>query len=707
MSGITTTTTNHPDNLFIISDSPSEQAPSLPVDPKQDAIGQVVTSVLGKHSRAEDSKKPQEQMTSSGKKLKIDAVQASPLTGETVPQIPCLVYDEELMRRLFSDHITCSPGQSIAPSSMACGSIGSSLPLEKEIPFFTFGMIPLSFKVLNWKHQDNRPPYTIPLPDLEDKVLALLNTESREIIMNVHSREARSGLHLSVVLVGPQGCGKKTLAYNVIERVQGANVYFFDAEEAAISEVSFTTIFQTIRTKVPGRNIFVINHIDILLKESKENLKLKKLLRDYELQIIGLSSRDERKSVPKQFASFIKTLNLPAMDERTTCDVLKEQFRPNIIDSAVLESSIPLIHHYFPERSNPGKSIEFFNHCLSVLGSENDELIVSQEFVLEMIAREKQLPLEKIKGTSANNLDYYNQKLADVIIGQENVIKLIARTIFKIKKGQHNKNKPPMVFVFAGPTGVGKTELAKKINELLYESQEHFLRIDMAEYKEPHSVSRLIGSPPGYVGYNEGGELTGFLTEHSSGVVLIDEVEKAHTSVVKFFLSVFDEGILTSAKGVKLNCKNVCFLMTTNLGANLSVGEKEEASEGLKHRAKAIEAIVTEHFGAEWLNRVTVIPFQPLTQQHAQKIVRLHLQKYAKEKKQDDHWDFAWTEDVVHYLARKGFDPALGARPLIKLIDTEVRDALVEADDVQNFQRGDSLLCSWTEKNGLQVERVS
>jgi len=229
-----------------------------------------------------------------------------------------------------------------------------------------------------------------------------------------------------------------------------------------------------------------------------------------------------------------------------------------------------------------------------------------------------------------------------------------------------------------GPTGVGKTELAKAIAEQLFNQEDALIRLDMSEYMEKHSVSRLIGSPPGYIGYDEGGQLTEALRRRPYSVVLFDEIEKAHHDVFNILLQIFDDGRITDSKGRVINCKNALFIMTSNLGSDQLL-QKMEHTKGTidKETLMAVlEPIIKAHFRPEFINRLDdILPFLPLKEKDMEKIVLIQLERIAKRLKEREVV-LKWSKEAVAQLAKDGYDPYFGARPLKRLIQSEIVNLL-------------------------------
>jgi ATP-dependent Clp protease ATP-binding subunit ClpB len=267
------------------------------------------------------------------------------------------------------------------------------------------------------------------------------------------------------------------------------------------------------------------------------------------------------------------------------------------------------------------------------------------------------------------------------VIGQQDAVRAVAEAIRRSRSGLSDPHRPVGVFLFVGPSGVGKTELTKTLARQLFDKEEAMVRIDMSEYMEKHSISRLIGSPPGYVGYEEGGQLTEALRRHPYSVVLLDEIEKAHPDILNILLQVFDDGRLTDSKGRYVNCKNALFIMTSNLGSDLILEKMEKGYfKGTKESLLGLlDPIIKKSFRPEFINRLDeILPFLPLQEKDMEKIVQLQLE-LVKKRLADKDIELFFSSQLVNFLAQEGYDPHFGARPLKRLIQNKVVNALSKA----------------------------
>ncbi|CAG2127033.1 Chaperone protein ClpB [Cupriavidus yeoncheonensis] len=301
---------------------------------------------------------------------------------------------------------------------------------------------------------------------------------------------------------------------------------------------------------------------------------------------------------------------------------------------------------------------------------------VGAEEIAEVVSRATGIPVSKMMQGEREKLLKMEDRLHKRVVGQDEAVRLVSDAIRRSRAGLADENKPYGSFLFLGPTGVGKTELCKALAEFLFDSEEHLIRIDMSEFMEKHSVSRLIGAPPGYVGYEEGGYLTEAVRRKPYSVVLLDEVEKAHPDVFNVLLQVLDDGRLTDGQGRTVDFKNTVIVMTSNLGSQIiqaMVGEPQEAVKG------AVWQEVRTHFRPEFLNRIDeVVVFHALDQKNIESIARIQLQRLQARLARMD-MALEVSEVALEKIASAGYDPVFGARPLKRAIQQQIENPVARA----------------------------
>lgn len=306
---------------------------------------------------------------------------------------------------------------------------------------------------------------------------------------------------------------------------------------------------------------------------------------------------------------------------------------------------------------------------------------VDEPLIAHIVSKWTGIPVSKMLEGEAEKLLNLEKELEKRVVGQDFAVKAVSEAIRRSRSGLSDPGRPTGVFLFLGPTGVGKTELAKALAVQLFDKEEAIIRLDMSEYMEKHSVSKLIGSPPGYVGYDEGGQLTEALRRRPYSIVLFDEIEKAHHDVFNILLQIFDDGRITDSKGRVVNCKNAIFIMTSNLGSQQLLEKMEHSHVELSKEAilDLLEPIIKSHFRPEFINRLDeILPFLPLRKEDMEKIVVIQLNLLAQ-RLADRHVTLTWTKKLLAYLAEAGYDRFFGARPLKRLIQQEIVNQLSNA----------------------------
>jgi ATP-dependent Clp protease ATP-binding subunit ClpB len=313
---------------------------------------------------------------------------------------------------------------------------------------------------------------------------------------------------------------------------------------------------------------------------------------------------------------------------------------------------------------------------------------VDEEDIAEVVSKWTHIPVSRLMEGEIQKLIKMEERLHQRVIGQEEAIVAVSNAIRRARAGLQDPNRPLGSFLFLGPTGVGKTELARALAEFLFDDEQAMIRIDMSEYQEKHTVSRLIGAPPGYVGYEEAGQLTEAVRRRPYSVVLFDEVEKAHPEVLNVLLQILDDGRLTDGKGRTIDFKNTVIIMTSNLGQ----GEANTMD------------IVRAHFRPEFINRIDeIIVFHPLTREHLTRIVDIQIAGLLK-RLEERKIHVVLTDAAKDLIVREGFDPAYGARPLKRTIQRLVLDALALRVLQGEFVEGDTVVVD-AGREGLKFEK--
>ena len=310
---------------------------------------------------------------------------------------------------------------------------------------------------------------------------------------------------------------------------------------------------------------------------------------------------------------------------------------------------------------------------------------IGEEEIATILARWTHIPVSKMSMSEMQKLAHMEENLQKRVVGQDEAITAVSNALRRSRAGIAEEKRPIGSFIFLGPTGVGKTELAKALAEFMFDDEEALVRVDMSEYMEKHSVSKMIGSPPGYVGHDEAGQLTERIRRHPYSVVLFDEIEKAHPDVFNMLLQVLDDGHLTDAKGRKVNFKNTVIILTSNVGSDIILNAGKHGDIGFDDGNKQTEDATKEkvmdllhdHFRPEFLNRIDdIIFFHALDEKNIGEIVKLQLDIVASRLKEQRHIVLTVKDKIKKYLAKKGYDPQYGARPLKRIIQNDILDPL-------------------------------
>ena len=324
---------------------------------------------------------------------------------------------------------------------------------------------------------------------------------------------------------------------------------------------------------------------------------------------------------------------------------------------------------------------------------------MTSEDIAEVVAKWTGIPIQSLVTSEREKLLHLEEELKKKLIGQDHAIEAVSDAIRRSRSGLQDENKPIGSFLFLGTTGVGKTELAKRVTEFLFNDPSAMTRIDMSEYSEKNSVSRLVGAPPGYVGYEEGGQLTEAVRRKPYSVVLLDEIEKAHPEVFNTLLQVLDDGRLTDGQGRMVDFKNTVIIMTSNLGSHLWIDAEANSPSQMESIEKEIISALKKHLRPEFINRIDeIITFRPLSSEAIESIVRIQLDRVI-EKIESKEITLEVSDQAIETIAKIGFDPDFGARPIKRVIQRKVVNELSKKLLSGEITTGDAVLIDAFDEN--------
>ena len=377
-------------------------------------------------------------------------------------------------------------------------------------------------------------------------------------------------------------------------------------------------------------------------------------------------------------------------------------------EQALIAGDLERVRELLAAEKKLEKKIEKEEELKQEQRQKKDKILPSH--IAQVVAKWTHIPVEQMEEAEKERLKKLDAILHERVVGQNDAVKAVARAIRRGRVGLKDPKRPIGSFLFLGPTGVGKTELSKALAEAVFGSEKDMIRVDMSEYMEKQSVSKMIGSPPGYVGYEEGGQLSEKVRRKPYSVLLFDEIEKAHPDVFNMLLQVLEDGHITDAHGKKVDFKNTIIIMTSNAGANriispktLGFGQAKTSEEEYQKMKEGVMKEVKHIFKPEFINRVDeMIVFHALNKENIKDITKIMLKQFAKRVKNQMDMELCIADDVVDFISDKGFDKDYGARPIRRALQTELEDVLAEAVLMGDISIGDtvdvSLSCEGTKK---------
>jgi ATP-dependent Clp protease ATP-binding subunit ClpC len=503
------------------------------------------------------------------------------------------------------------------------------------------------------------------------------------------------------ILIGEPGVGKTAIVEGLAYKI--ANNEIKELQNKQIIELTVSSILAgtSLRGELEKKledlikqlenNYNIILFIDeihtIMLDNTISNV-LKPALARGQLTIIGATTTEEYykyiekdPALERRFQPIL--INEPTLEQ--TLQILEniipsfEQHHNVKYNKEILFNLIKLSQRYIPNRNLPDKVIDLIDEAATYVKTEKNKNIVELEDIKEIISKQTGIPISKMDQSETNKIANLEELLKTKIIGQDEAIEKVSKIIKIAKAGLNISKRPYGVFLFLGPTGVGKTYFAKVLAETIFSGSEDIIRLDMSEFKEKHEVAKLLGAPPGYVGYEKDGILTLAIKKNPYTVILLDEIEKAHPEVFDIFLQVFDEGHLKDSKGRTLVFYDTIIIMTSNIGSNLIFNLIKEnpniSNEELKQ--KLIPEIL-KFLRPEILNRIDeVIVFKPLNKESVIKIIELELNEISK-KIEENGGSLIFTDKLKEYILNNAFDPSFGARNIKRFIQGKILSILAE-----------------------------
>lgn len=441
---------------------------------------------------------------------------------------------------------------------------------------------------------------------------------------------------------------------------------------------------------------------------------IKKILSNNTIQLICTSSIDgytKNLEKDRELTAYFEKISLEAPSEEDTVEILDskksiyEQYHNITLDNDVIPEIVRLAKRYMPERNLPASAIDLLDRSMASVKIEkemeqttNDEsntIILKKDEIRNVVAKMTGIPMGNIQSEERQRLSSAEDILHKRVVGQNHAIKSILDAVFESRSGLNKKGQPIGSFFFLGPTGTGKTELAKSLAEFLFNDDTSILRFDMSEYKEEHSVALLYGAPPGYVGYEEGGLLVNQIRQHPYSVVLFDEIEKAHRSVFDLFLQILDEGKLHDRLGRVGDFSNALIIFTSNIGSDYIF---KSFGEGHVPTHDQMLEVMQGQFRPEFLARLTeIVPFSPITPEMIDRIFDIHIQNLLKMLR-EQNISLTIDDSARRYVTKVGFNAHYGARPILGIIRKEIRRPLSKLIISGDINSGDSVTMKYNDE---------
>lgn len=535
------------------------------------------------------------------------------------------------------------------------------------------------------------------------KIRTMPSDDSRRHTINEVLRSLEGSSPAHIVLKAKEGSGRRTVA-NAVFTV-GKNLgrrHLLRLDTAALSTALYeafdtTDLFESIRQSAKSyqRGLVLIESPDLLI-DGVERAEVRRLVRfftelldPFDIRCLLIASEDQAIQLQNLSPGLMKLLTIvdvSALSQQQTVEILATS-----TSTELSRQLADLAIRFYPHRGLPGGALKLLGDAKDVASQNKQELTLPD--IQQTVALQRNLPLSAIATNDLSDVRELSAKLGERVLGQDHAIQTVTKVIQRSHVGLASRNKPIASFLFLGPSGVGKTELAKSLAELLFHSPRAFTRIDMSEFSEAHTVQRLIGAPPGYVGYEEGGQLTNPVDQEPYSLVLLDEIEKAHPKVFDTFLQLLDDGRLTDGRGKTVDFRHTIVIATSNIGVKQII---EATETGLIHDRQrflrtGLLPLLVEHFRPEFLNRFdAIIAFSPLGPDRLAAIGRAQIETLTKRLAEQDI-KVTVSDEKLAELAKRAYQPTFGARPMRRLIQEEIETTIAEGIVQGTLKTGQSV----------------
>lgn len=480
----------------------------------------------------------------------------------------------------------------------------------------------------------------------------------------------------SVIISGPSGIGKTTLVNAVLQKLRNDIIFQLFPGNSSIPD----TIINLLHSVGGGKVLIFLDEIFSFNPEQIQNI-----LDNKQVVVIATANDNTLKKFEKNYPEIVSKFEVINLEDPATAEVKQilsnrlnvlQQTYSITAEGDFLDEIYALSKQYLPNFSFPAKAISILEELVSLSRSHGVPNL-KKEMIRHIISQKTKIPIEDLTDFDKKDLSSLSERLKARVKGQDKAIDHVVKVVQRSKLGFGKKNKPIGSFLFVGPSGVGKTELAKAVAQSVFGDEESMVRLDMSEFTEAHTIQRLIGAPPGYVGFEEGGQLTNPVKAKPYNLVLLDEIEKAHARVFDIFLQVLDDGRLTDGQGKMVDFRNTIIIATSNAGLD-DILDLIHEGKSTKEIEKEVKEILQDYFRIEFINRFDgIIVFNSLMPHALEQIAYLQIDRLKTELAKREI-DFSVSDMAIKQLAHMSYDPRYGARELLRLIQDTIENKLAE-----------------------------